>query len=283
MDPSTRLHLALAAAHSAHSESRLARRVRDVGVDAFVQILSELSGSQRMEIEHEADDLTANGVYAVLLGDSSYPPQLSQFRFAPPYLFCKGPESLLAVPTIGICGSRNASAQGIRAAEACGSIAAEQGFAVASGYARGVDITTHSAALASGGVVVVVLPEGINRFRVKRSISTVWSAERAVVISQFPPNRPWSAGSAMTRNNVIIGISQAVVVVEASDKGGTLAAGVKALHVNKRLFALEFTTSPQGNTMLLRRGAVAVQDRDQLRSRLAEISRDPEGNQLALI
>ena len=123
-----------------------------------------------------------------------------------------------------------------------GRVATQQGLTVVSGYARGVDTVTHVSALASGGSTVIVLPEGINHFRVKRGpVADVWSEERVLVVSQFPQGRPWSAGNAMTRNNVIIGLSLALIVVEASEKGGTLAAGTKALQLNKPVLALEFT------------------------------------------
>jgi DNA processing protein len=172
----------------------------------------------------------------------------------------------------------------LRAAAVCGEAATDQGLAAVSGYARGVDMATHVSALSSGGSTIIVLPEGINHFRVKRGpIASVWNPERAIVVSQFSPRRPWSAGNAMTRNDVIIGLSQALVVVEASDKGGTLAAGVRALQLNRRVFALEFSETPRGNTELIRRGAVSVGSRAELRRRLAEVAEDPAGNQLSII
>ena len=50
----------------------------------------------------------------------------------------------------------------------------------------------------------------------------------------------------MMRNSVIIGLSRALVVVEAGEKGGTLAAGTKALELNRQVIALEFSKMPPG-------------------------------------
>lgn len=64
------------------------------------------------------------------------------------------------------------------------------------------------------------LPEGISHFRVKRGpIGDAWDPTRALVVSQFSPGRPWSAGTAMARNSVIIGLSLGLIVVEADAKG----------------------------------------------------------------
>jgi DNA processing protein len=68
----------------------------------------------------------------------------------------------------------------------------------------------------------------------------------------------------MTRNNVIIGLSMAVVVVEAGETGGTLAAGTQALRLGRRVLALEFSSTPVGNKRLLSDGAVSVRGRTEL-------------------
>jgi DNA processing protein len=160
----------------------------------------------------------------------------------------------------------------------------QQGLTVVSGYARGVDTTAHVSALSSGGSTVIVLPEGINHFRVKRGpVADVWDEERVLVVSQFSPGRPWSAGTAMARNKVIIGLSLALVVVEASDKGGTLAAGTKALQLNKPVFALEFAVNPRGNAELIRHGAISIRSRVELRAQLVEVVQTSQGNQLSMI
>jgi DNA processing protein len=87
----------------------------------------------------------------------------------------------------------------------------------------------------------------------------------------------------MARNSVIIGLSQALVVVEAQDKGGTLAAGTKALDLKRRVLALEFAENPRGNAILLQRGAVAVRSRIELAEYLQQLAAGPSGTQLSLL
>ena len=282
MDEFTRLLLAVVA--SRHGDAHLTARARELGTTAFADLLHEISRSEQARAEEEASDLASQGVSAVLLGSPDYPYLLSRVRTAPPLLFYMGAAHLLTAQGIGMCGSRNASDEGLRAATACGEVATQQGLTVVSGYARGVDTATHISALSSGGNTVIVLPEGINHFRVKRGpVADVWNEERVLVVSQFSPGRPWSAGNAMARNNVIIGLSLALVVVEASEKGGTLAAGTKALRLNKPVLALEFAMNPRGNAELVRHGAVSIRNRAELRIHLMELVKDPQGNQLSMI
>jgi DNA processing protein len=282
MDHFTRLLLAVVA--SRHGNARLAARARELGTAAFADLLSEIPEAEQEQANQEASELSSRGVAAVLLGSPEYPHLLSGARAAPPFLFYMGAADLLTARGIGLCGSRNASDEGLRAAAACGEVATQQGLAVVSGYARGVDMTTHVSALSSGGCTVIVLPEGINHFRVKRGpMADVWDEQRALVVSQFSPSRPWNPGSAMARNNVIIGLSLALVVVEASDKGGSLAAGTKALQLNKPVFALEFATNPRGNAELIRHGAISIRNRAGLRAGLTEVVKNPQGNQLSMI
>ena len=282
MDDTTTLRLAVVA--SRHGDTRLAARARELGVTAFTNLLSEISEADLERADDEVASLSARGISAVLLGSPEYPCRLSGIRSAPPFLFCLGVADLLTASGIGMCGSRNASDEGLRAAAVCGEVATQEGLTVISGYARGVDTATHVSALSSGGSTVIVLPEGISHFRVKRGpVADVWDPERALVVSQFSPSRPWSAGSAMARNNVIIGLSLALIVIEASDTGGTLAAGMRALKLNRRVLAMEFPENPSGNAELIRRGAIPVPNRSKLRLRLAGITEDSQGNQLSIV
>lgn len=284
MDQVTKLRLAIAASRYGHSGVNVAREARQRGVAAFEDLLAGLSAEDLDATTAEAEDLAARGTSAVLLGSKEYPGSLAELRSAPPLLFFEGPPEMLEMAGIGVCGSRSASEEGIRAANACGEIAARQGLIAVSGYARGVDMATHISALRSGGSTVIVLPEGIRHFRVKRGdFAEVWDPKRALVVSQFTPSRPWSAGSAMARNAVIIGLSLALVVVEAGEKGGTLAAGTKALGLNKRVIALEFAEIPRGNVALLKQGAISAKSAPDLSNRIAALRKDQAGNQLKLV
>jgi len=125
-----------------------------------------------------------------------------------------------------------------------------------------VDIQSHASALAAGGRTILVLPEGIMRFRVRRGeFDEVWDPSRAAVVSQFSPFQSWRAGAAMTRNGVISGLSAALIVVEASERGGTLAAGLHGLDRGQKVIVLAANGGTRGNEILLSRGAVGARNR----------------------
>lgn len=270
MDHLTKLELALAVTRYG-SPSKINTQLRRRGVDVLDEHREQLDSASRQQLRAVAEGLLSHDVTAVLRETSEYPRLLDHIPNAPPVLFCSGQLSLLSAPSVGMCGSRKVSTEGLRAATSCGSVAASQGLVAVSGYARGVDMATHVSALESGGTTIIVLPEGINHFRVKQEIASVWDLSRALVVSQFSPTQTWNTGGAMTRNSVIIGLSLALVVVEAGERGGTLSAGQRALDLGRRVIALQFSDMSPGNAMLVDSGAIAVSDPAELSSFLYEL------------
>jgi DNA processing protein len=282
-DAFTRLRYAVASARHGGGATKLAARVRRDGPDAYEQAFETLTGPQLEQVDQGAEHLAEQGVDALLLTDDGYPSLLLASHKAPPVLFVKGPPELLIRSGIGTCGSRHASDESLRAARACSEVVAARGFNLVSGYARGVDMVTHVGALVGGGTTTLVLAEGIEHFRVRRGeFADSWDPSRCVVVSQFSPTQPWSAGAAMTRNAVISGLSKALVVVEAGETGGTLAAGLHALERRQPVLVLQLHGAPAGNQILIDKGATPVHSRDELDRHLADLPSN--GNaQLSLI
>jgi DNA processing protein len=161
----------------------------------------------------------------------------------------------LLPPEIWVIG--NTSDRGLEVAADCARQLSAAGAVVVSGYAPGVDMASHEAALKSGGRTIIVLPEGIDHFRIKKTVKDIWDWNRVLVVSQFSRRAIWRADRAMERNNVIVGISDAVVVIEAREQGGTLHAGFSALRLGKPLFVAlydEMNGSREGNQRLIREG-----------------------------
>jgi DNA processing protein len=229
-------------------------------------------------LRKQADDLTARGVLAISADDQRFPSTLKpKGRPVVPTLFCQGDLSLLTAAGAGMCGSRKATPLGLKAARACGEEVSARGLTVVSGYAKGVDTETHLAALDRGGTTVIVLAEGINHFRVKREFIKSFDPQRVLVVSQFHPAQAWASYGAMARNHVIFGLGRALVVIEAGEKGGTLAAGRDALKRGRPVFVLNFgEETPPGNRLLIDAGARAVSSRYDLGQALDAVDRGPE-------
>ena len=214
----------------------------------------------RERAERQWTELHEQGIEVVSLVDPRYPSTLHQLLgdASPVILLCRGNLGLLDKIGVGFCGSREATDKGISTARATASQLAKVGVNVVSGYATGVDMAAHSAALEADGTTSIILAEGILRFRVKREIRALWDDRRTLVVSEFGANLPWSVSHAMTRNRTICGLSRALVLIEAKATGGSIQAGRDALRLQLPLFAAVYEGMPEsatGNQELLREGA----------------------------
>ncbi len=194
---------------------------------------------------------------------ASYPKGIRRFfgELATPPIFYLGNLSILELPSVGFCGSRRASETGLSITYDAAFQLAKEGVCVVSGYAAGVDMAAHRAALDAGGVTIVVLAEGMDHFRIKREIRDLWDWDRVLVISQFAPRWVWRADRAMERNEVIVALADVVIVIEAGETGGTLHAGFAALKQQKPLFVTNYsepTEASLGNRTLLESGGLTL-------------------------
>ena len=277
-DSLAKLRLAAVAWETLGTPARILAALRAEGLSSLEKAAGAQNSEDHRRSNECARDLLDRGVSVLIYGQAGYPAALAELRSPPPILFYIGDPLILDYPAVGMCGSRSASDAGLRAAQACGTAVARGGLTIVSGYARGVDTETHLAALRADGRTVVVLAEGIVHFKVKRAFADDFDGARVLILSQFPPRQPWSAGAAMTRNAVIAGLGRALVVIEAHEKGGTLNAGLQALAMRRPVLALEFESSatPEGNSILIARGAIPVQRPAQLREVVATL-KDPAG------
>lgn len=221
-------------------------------------------------------ELQENEVQTISFTDRRYPPALLAIKGYPPLIYAKGNLSLLEEVSIGICGSRNATEDGLKFANGFGSFATQLDVAVTSGYAKGVDTAAHLSALNSGGNTIIVLAEGILKFRLKKEYQKIHDFfARSLVISQFYPDHIWQAFRAMERNKVICGVSKALLVVEAGEKGGTIAAGRECLKQGKSVLVVERSDprkTAAGNQLLINEGGIPIQSTEELETAFTNIS-----------
>jgi DNA protecting protein DprA len=223
-----------------------------------------------------AEQLDCQGVRILVRGFGIYPQRLVQVlgKNAPPVLFAKGNLSIFNSKAVGFCGSRHASEKGVHVAAESASALGARGVNVVSGYAAGVDLAAHCAALEAGGVTTIVLAEGILHFRAKREIKNLLTDDNHVVVSEYSPRLPWNARNAMQRNQTIIGLSDALIVIESGTTGGTRACGESAMKLGHPLFVAEYATpsgSAEGNKDFLNRGAVALRGDRQGRPNMTKV------------
>ena len=207
--------------------------------------------------------------------ESAYPSALRGVVEDSP-IYAAGNTALLSARAIGICGSRNASTDALEYAFEFGREAAQHGFVVVSGYARGVDRQAHKGALQAGGATIAVLPEGIERFRVNGELHPYVDLQsNFLAISMFEPDAAWTTWRAMNRNKLIVGLSVGLFVIEAREKGGTIDAARQAVRQGKPLWAIAYSTQQpgrEGNVKLLQEAAIPLKLHSDLRKALQDAS-----------
>ncbi|MCD8081724.1 MAG: DNA-protecting protein DprA [Bacteroides sp.] len=236
--------------------------------DEVYEKLSEfLDGEQVKELENKESVFdTVKSKFEVrwmFSAQPDYPQELISFlkNATPPVLSYIGNIDLLRKRKVGFSGSRKVSEKGLGITKDCVGQLVARDVCIISGYAKGVDMEAHQVALESGGSTIFVLPEGINSFRIKKELKEFWDWERVLVISEFRPTDMWMASRAMQRNGSIIGLSDVMVVVEAGETGGSLAAGERTMGAGRSLFVPlygEVPESARGNSILIEKGAFPI-------------------------
>lgn len=209
------------------------------------------------------DEIQAKGIRLFVKDSPEYPQKIlgTLGTTSPQQLYVWGNLDLLNQLSIGFCGSRNVSEKGVEATADIARQVAELGWVVVSGHARGVDSMAHRVALESGGSTIIVAAEGILAFKLHTELKNIAKPEQLLIISEFEPNNGWAVGRAMQRNKTIVGLSDAMVLVESREKGGTFEAGKTALKFNVPLFVVQYQTmdtSSVGNRYFLSRGATPI-------------------------
>ncbi|MEJ6397213.1 DNA-processing protein DprA [Yoonia sp. 208BN28-4] len=196
----------------------------------------------------------------VALGDPFYPAHLADIADAPPLLWVMGQRALLQRPTIALVGARNASSLGTRMTRALARELGEAGFVVVSGLARGVDTAAHLASLDSG--TIAVQAGGVDTIYPTENTKLAEDiARKGLRVSEMPMGMQPQARHFPARNRIIAGMAQAVVVVEAAAKSGSLITARNALDQAREVLAVPghpFDARAAGCNMLLRDGAVLV-------------------------
>ena len=220
----------------------------------------------------------AASIAALPWSDPSYPVALTTIADPPPVLWTRGCAGALSAPAVAIVGSRAASPSGRAGADQLAADLAASGLAIVSGLARGVDSAAHRGALAAGGVTIAVLGSGVDvmyppeHAPLARAID-----EKGAVISELVPGTGPQQWFFPLRNRIISGLSRAVVVIEASEKSGSLITARCALDQGRDVLAVPgnvLSGRSRGAHALLRDGAKIVESADDI---LEELGMDRTG------
>ena len=247
-------------------------RLTEAGISARIaQAIAAFD--QWQEVEAELEQLARLNARLVTQTDAEYPERLRQIHDPPPFLYIRGhvePQDTLA---IAIVGARTASTYGRKMARELAQELAGCGVCVVSGLARGIDSEAHQASLETGGRTIAVLGSGLDVVYPREHIALAEQiAASGAVVSEFSLGSQPEAGNFPYRNRVISGISLGTVVVEATEKSGSLITAQCALDQNREVFAVPgpvTASRSRGPHRLIKAGAKLVESIDDILSEIA--------------
>ena len=244
------------------------------------EIYTTLHQLDEEKVRDEFSRFQENGIEIIHPDHELYPSHMLQLYLdkAPALLFALGNVELLRSDSVAIVGSRDADSRILDISKKTAAVAVKQGWNVISGYARGTDTAAHQGALASGGTTTMVLSFGLEKFSLRSQLKNLIRNDNCLVVSQFHPQAKWENHHAIMRNQLIIGLSRAVIVIHAEEKSGTLNTGYTALKAAIPLLALSpdnFSIKPLGNIELIENGAIEVRDLDRIDLQLIRIRNEP--------
>ncbi|VVT02490.1 DNA processing protein DprA [Roseovarius sp. EC-HK134] len=208
----------------------------------------------------------AVGARLLTLADPGFPTQLKDISDCPPLLWVMGDAALLARPMIALVGARNASSLGTRMARSLAADLSARGYLIVSGLARGVDTAAHLGSLEAGTIAVMA-----------GGVDVIYPAENTKLagdilasglrLSEQPIGLIPQARHFPSRNRLVSGLAQAVVVVEAAAKSGSLITARTALDQGREVMAVPghpIDARASGCNMLIRDGATLIRNAEDV-------------------
>jgi DNA processing protein len=204
-------------------------------------------------------------IYAITWGADRYPALLTEIADPPLVLWGLGDPGALATPCLAIVGSRAASPYGLEVAGRLAGDLAAAGLTIVSGLARGVDSAGHRGALAcTHGRTVAVLGSGVDVIYPPEHapLAAEIVARGGAIVSELPPGTAPRREHFPRRNRLISGLSLGVLVIEASDRSGSLQTARFAAEQGRDVLAVPGSILGERNRgahALLRDGAILVE------------------------
>jgi DNA processing protein len=193
----------------------------------------------------------------------NYLKSLTNIAKVPQYIYFNGALPPERIPTVAIVGTRKPTAYGKEVANTLTFDLAKRGVVIVSGLALGVDAIAHRAALEANGTTIAVLANSVDQIypRTNNDLADKIIASGGAILSEYEPPTGARDYQFLARNRIVSGLSDAVIVIEAAARSGTLATVTHALEQGKEVFVVPGNiTSPlsAGCNALLKQGAHVV-------------------------
>lgn len=224
-------------------------------------------------VEKETALIQKHGVRFLTMNDADYPDALRSMPDPPSYLYVQGTIGKEDNNAVAIVGTRNPTQYGVTATENISRALAGAGITIVSGMARGIDSVAHMGAIAGNGRTIAVLGSGIDVIyppENKKLYEDI--VANGAVVTEFPVGTKPVATNFPQRNRIISGLVKGVLVIEASEKSGSLITAQLALDYGRDVFALPGNTTSlksKGTNKLIKNGAKLVEDAGDILEEMA--------------
>lgn len=222
--------------------------------------------TDRQTVIREMELVEQLGAQYLFRNDPGYPDLLSELGDAPPVLICRGDLSLLDRPMVAIVGARNASAAACRFARNLANELGQEGVAVVSGLARGIDTAAHDGSIGQGTIGVIAGGTDVY-FPPENEQLQEKIARQGLLLSEQPPGTEPRARHFPYRNRIIAGLARGTVVVEAAPKSGSLITARLAGEAGRQVMAIPgspIDPRSRGCNGLIRDGATLIQSAEDV-------------------
>lgn len=215
----------------------------------------------QQEAEQEVEAIERAGARLIAVGEPDYPRYLRQMPNPPPLVTVKGNTALFNKPPVAIVGARNASATACAFTTQLTRDLAQAGFAIVSGFARGIDAAAHRASIKTG--TIAVLAGGLNRPYPPENVPMLdeIAENGGIIITEMPIGWAPRAQDFPRRNRIIAGLSLGLAVIEAAQRSGSLISARLAAEMGRLVFAVPgspLDPRANGTNSLLKNGAIML-------------------------
>lgn len=193
-----------------------------------------------MTAEREIELALKHNAKILFYTSPQFPERLKNIPDAPSLLYYKGNANLNTRKSLSIVGTRNATAYGKEMIEnIVKDLAHHKDLIIISGLAYGIDIAAHKAALQNQMMTIGVMAAGINIVypALHKEVANRMTTQGGLITEYRIDCKPEPA-KFPARNRIIAGLSDAVLVIEAAEKGGALITAEIANGYNREVFAV---------------------------------------------
>lgn len=176
----------------------------------------------------------------ITIMDESYPDHLKKIQDPPLVLYMMGDCSLLSyTPALSVIGTRNPTAEASSKVNRIIQPLIEKDWLIVSGMAKGIDGYAHQSALRHDGKTIAVLGAGFEHIYPKQHIALFHKIKnKGLIISEYPPQTPPKKFHFPERNRIISGLSFGTLVIEATERSGTMITVDQALDQGREVYAM---------------------------------------------